>query len=456
MATKQLILVILVIVNPSFEGTTDNRIEDVDPLDEAKAAIWKEQNAQNIGGMLNNLMQSDGAKQLGDMLVNAAGGESGKQILQGLGSILGQGQNLDPSVLGAAMSMFQAANSENGDEGLNPGTILSFLGNLMGQSGQNNFISYLPMFLQTMNAFFGPEAEERVRKHSSHSDMMPAFMEKIHILSDHFMNSEMGKQLINTIGAEKFVKIFSDDKGNFSYRKFVDMLENHSFRKHWISIVTNRIALVISHISDPKIQRKYLITFQHFLNSILKSQGYPKSALFDFNRPTETITNIINYMAKDMLKTKVDSKQYVKPAVEYIQELFNLGQKRGMLNVDHQQVSDKLADTINLEVIEPIARVNRAYRFARKVRECDKYVMCLVNQDPQDEKLSLPGLKPLLSRSASLILSWSLSSQTGTPFWTFYRLIMERGNCQEFFLDACNDFHAEEIKVTTEYVHNEL
>lgn len=49
-----------------------------------------------------------------------------------------------------------------------------------------------------------------------------------------------------------------------------------------------------------------------------------------------------------------------------------MAQQRGMLYMDSHQLSDKLADTINLEVIEPIARVNRAYRFARKVPQCDK------------------------------------------------------------------------------------
>jgi hypothetical protein len=101
-----------------------------------------------------------------------------------------------------------------------------------------------------------------------------------------------------------------------------------------------------------------------------------------------------------------------------------------MLSVDSQLLSDKLADTINLEVIEPIARVNRAYRFAKKVPQCDKYVMCLVNREPQDEKPSLPGLRPLLSKSASLILSWFLSSTTKTSYWDLYRSITDQRDCQ--------------------------
>jgi hypothetical protein len=66
MATKHLIfLVILVISHRSLGDLTDNKIDDESsPLAEAAADILKEQNLQNVGGMLNNLMHSDGAKRV--------------------------------------------------------------------------------------------------------------------------------------------------------------------------------------------------------------------------------------------------------------------------------------------------------------------------------------------------------------------------------------------------------
>lgn len=64
---------------------------------------------------------------------------------------------------------------------------------------------------------------------------------------------------------------------------------------------------------------RYLSAFQHFINSLLKGQGYPKTTLFDINRPTETITAAVNYFAKHSLNYKLNAKQYVKPAVEYVQ-----------------------------------------------------------------------------------------------------------------------------------------
>lgn len=58
----------------------------------------------------------------------------------------------------------------------------------------------------------------------------------------------------------------------------------------------------------------------------------------------------------------------------FFQEVFRLGQSKGFISkgMDSRELSHKLTDTINLEIIEPIARVNRAYRFAKKVPKCDR------------------------------------------------------------------------------------
>lgn len=313
MATINSLLVILVITSPSLQDISDNKIEDPSPIAEAKAEILKEQNMQNIGGMINNFMQSDGAKTLGDLLSNA-GGENAGDILQGLGSVFGQGKGFDPSTLAMVMN-FVNQNSQKSDDGFDLNSIFS----LFGSGEKASMWTYFPMLIQTLNAFVGPEADARAKNHAGHANLLPPIIEKLHLLFDHFINSELGKSIINTVGAEKFVKVFADENGRMSYRRFVDMLENHSFRKHWIRMLTNRIASIISHFSDSKTQKKYITTFQHFINSILKSQGYPKATLFDPKRPIETISALVNHFTKETLHTKISSKQYVKPLVEYVQ-----------------------------------------------------------------------------------------------------------------------------------------
>lgn len=87
------------------------------------------------------------------------------------------------------------------------------------------------------------------------------------------------------------------------------------------------------------------------LNGFLQSQGIPKHALIDPHRPSETISNLVDHIARQYLHTKLSSVTYVKPAVSYVKDLFKLGKARGLLQkFNATELSDKLTDTVNLEV----------------------------------------------------------------------------------------------------------
>lgn len=86
-------------------------------------------------------------------------------------------------------------------------------------------------------------------------------------------------------------------------------------------------------------------------NGFLQSQGIPKQALFDPQRPSETVANLVDHIAREYLQTKFSSLIYVKPAVSYAKDLFKLGKARGLLQkFNATELSDKLTDTLNLEV----------------------------------------------------------------------------------------------------------
>lgn len=306
------LLVIFLLLGSSLQDTSDNQIDEPNIFAEAAAEILKSQNAQSVGGMLNNLLQSDGGKQIGDILNN--------DVVKNLGSMIGK----DPNLVGNMLDLFQPKGHQEAggaSDGFDPSFFFQLLGNVMGQDGKQDIWSYLPMFLQTINSFVGPEADERARAHAGHAELLPPFMEKIHLMFDHFLNTDFSKKMFNTFGAEKWVKVFADEDGKFTYKRFIDMMENHSFRKHWIKMITDRLAGFFSVVSDPTTQKKYLVTFQHFVNSIIRTQGFPKSTMFDPTRPTESISALINYLVKSNFQMKIDSKKYVKPAVEYTQVL---------------------------------------------------------------------------------------------------------------------------------------
>lgn len=41
--------------------------------------------------------------------------------------------------------------------------------------------------------------------------------------------------------------------------------------------------------------------------------------MFDPSKPTESLTAFVNYAFKQYVGMKISSKQYIKPAVEYVQ-----------------------------------------------------------------------------------------------------------------------------------------
>ncbi|CAG9859340.1 unnamed protein product [Phyllotreta striolata] len=443
---------------------------------------------QGLGSLLNQgdnkNKQGEGTaallQTLGTLFAQGSGGKKeggGAALLQGLGSLLSSGQGgIDPQLIGSVLNAFSDQGGEKAkeapqkprktDEDFNMDDLLTLAGSFLGSKDQKNkqgknanFLSMLPGILQTINTFMGPEADERAKGHEGHSWLMPPLLEKFHVLFDHFVHSEIGKQTIAAIGAEKSFKVFMDENGRFNYRKFGELMENLSYRRQWIRIVTDRIAEFIKYAAQPKVYKSYVMGGQLFFNSYIKSLGFPKSTHFDSSRPVETISAFVNYVGKKYFEVKINAKEHVKPAVIYITELMRLAEASGTMKSlsNSKELSDKLADTINLEVIEPLVRVNRAYRFCKAVPKCTRYVLCLVNHESENPAgESLPGLKKGLYRASSLAAGWFLSGETGVPFWTLYVDITNKADCKKLYFEECNEFHVEELRVTTEYVHNEL
>jgi hypothetical protein len=78
-----------------------------------------------------------------------------------------------------------------------------------------------------------------------------------------------------------------------------------------------------------------------------------------------------------------------------------MGQSKG-LSLSHlssQEIESKLSETVNGEVIEPLLRVWRAYRYGTSHPQCDRYVICAVNQqDPSAAQGA--GLRPGITKLA--------------------------------------------------------
>ena len=103
----------------------------------------------------------------------------------------------------------------------------------------------------------------------------------------------MGQTLWKNSGLAKIVGTMTDGEGRIEWEKIFESFANPSLRRRWVGSLTNFVAEWISHATDPATQQRYLATAQFIGNTFLKSQGYPKSVMFDPVRPTDSLSRYL-------------------------------------------------------------------------------------------------------------------------------------------------------------------
>lgn len=178
------------------------------------------------------------------------GGIGAAQILSGIGQLINANNNagggnsgFDPSIIGNMIEMFTSNSDSNSDDddddqssgkrarrsnsnknaqdnGIGIETILNIATAIMGNSnnvdGQqqqsadktnDGLISLIPMAIQAINSFSGPDGEKIHAKHKDHQWVLPPFLERIHVMWDHFSNSELAQALWEKSGVNAVFKV---------------------------------------------------------------------------------------------------------------------------------------------------------------------------------------------------------------------------------------------------------
>ncbi|KAK2588072.1 hypothetical protein KPH14_004137 [Odynerus spinipes] len=392
----------------------------------------------------NAFVQSDTGKQLGDVL--SGGGKSSDngigQMLLKVGGMLAAGNDgrddMWGSLLEGLSSVGESSNKRTTrdvddarDQGFNFESMLNMGSMMLGQQTNGEaLLGFLPMILDTFNYGGGSPDSSKKHDHSGHSWFLPPILENLHVMWEHFSNSELGQALWKKSGLSNIVGQMSDERGNLQYEKILDSFENPTLRRRWIKSLTNYVAEWIAHISDPTTRQRYLTTVQFIGNSFLKSQGYPKMVMFDANKPTESITRLLNAVARKHLGMKIDSSQYVKPAISYIQELLDLASEKGfiMSRISARELSNRLSDTINNDIMWPSLKSYRAYKWSVKHPECASQILCTLNEK-NDGNEEVPMLRNVMGKITSFPAAWAVSNKININFWVLYGAIMEHGGC---------------------------
>ncbi len=236
----QIVLFIAVIsVNQSWQHSTQRPSNDDDSnpfLDMAttflQETIANQNGGNGLGGiasLIGNMMQPDGAGK------SDGGGIGAAQIISGIGSLMansggsgGGGGGFDPSIITNVLEMFAGTDSntdangrqkrsndaQNGGIGID--TIINIASAFINTNkeqgrgnneGQDGLMSLLPMVVQAYNSFTGPEGDEVHAKHKEHAWVLPPFLEKIHVIWDHFSNSELAEALWKKSGVHSIFKV---------------------------------------------------------------------------------------------------------------------------------------------------------------------------------------------------------------------------------------------------------
>ncbi|XP_022827489.1 uncharacterized protein LOC111357139 [Spodoptera litura] len=422
-----------------------------------------------IGSIVGNLMQGDNAKNLGAMFGQTDNGNAG-DMLSGLGSLLGgQDGKIDPALVGSMISMFaqQMGTTESSKparqkrENKEPGelNLESMMTLASGLLGNKNAGGFMPLVMNVLSSFSDSEAQKRADEHKDHASFLPPFLEKAHLYWDIFINSELGKTIWEKSGLKRGLKAFTGPDGNISFQQMFKNFENHSFRRHWIKAAAKYLTDMVVHVAKPEVYSRYLISGQYITNSFLDSQGFPKSTHFNVKKPEQSLTTLLNHVLKKYLDMDTDVGEYVVPAVEYVKQTLKMAEattKTMSTRGDYNAIADRLTDTLNLEVIEPVLRVYRAYQHSVKAPHCQEHLMCLVNRHHDQDKKGIPGFKAGLTKLSSLAASAALSFQNGKGFFDLYNAIQNDVNCEAAYPADCSAFHEHELKVTTEVYHSEL
>lgn len=208
----------------------------------------------SIASLVGNLVQPD-AKTGGGRGGGGGGGIGAAQILSGLGSLMagangggsGGGGGFDPAIIGNVIEMFTSqqggGNSGGGankrrkrniepqqqDSGMGLDTVLNlvsmFTNNMNGNNAAGNgkrsngaggatenagegLLGLLPMVMQAVNSFAGADGDRTRAKHKDHAFVLPPFLEKVHVMWDHFAHSELAEALWQKSGVHAVFKVF--------------------------------------------------------------------------------------------------------------------------------------------------------------------------------------------------------------------------------------------------------
>nr|ATU83046.1 secreted hypothetical protein [Pristhesancus plagipennis] len=359
-------------------------------------------------------------------------------------------KGLDPSIIASMLE--HVGNSGSHKDGMgneiedSPGA---------GTGPLDLLATFVPLLLQQQgHKHYDDPALEDVQGHEQFDKITSLLPTIISQIWEMFKSSSAWGELWDKSGLGKTLSLFNGPEGRLRLEAAVRSLENHQFRKKWLRSMVSFVMEYVKQFADPGMQKRYTANTISFVNSILMSQGYKPHELFNRGQPfDESLIRVTDLVSRRTFGIQIESAKYIRPVSKYFNELVGIGRGTSISTMSARETEDKLADMLNQEVLEGILRVWQGHKYALRHHKCDKYVLCELNRLHNSQKYVM---RPVVTKLSSIVSAWFLSGQTGSSFLSLYDAIVEDYNCQNEFPVDCVGFHEEDLRITTEYAHNEL
>ncbi|KAK9501226.1 hypothetical protein O3M35_011980 [Rhynocoris fuscipes] len=361
-------------------------------------------------------------------------------------------KGLDPSMVA---SMLEHVGAVGASSSSNEGGAGNDIEDNAGGGPLDLLATFVPLLLQQQgHKHYDDPALEDVQGHEQFDRITNLFPSIISQIWEMLKSSGAWGELWDKSGLGKTLSLFNGPEGRLRLEAAVRSLENHQFRKKWLRSMVAFVMEYVKQFADPAMQKRYTANTVSFVNSILISQGYKPHEIFNRGQPfDESLIRVIDLVSRRTFGISVDSAKYIRPVSKYFNELVGVGRGTSVSQLTARETEDKLADMLNQEVLEGILRVWQGHKYTLRHQKCDKYILCELNRPDTTQKYVM---RPVVTKIASIVSAWFLSGHTGSSFLSLYDAIVEDYNCQNEFPVDCVGFHEEDLRITTEYAHNEL
>lgn len=291
--------------NPFFEAAKSFLSEALENQQKDNSAATGGGGLAAMGGLLQQFLQKDGGKQLGDIFTGgrAAGNNNGADILSGIASIFaestgkseGGGQGLDPSIIGHVAELItnviSTESPKTDDDDLKTNEIpsskdqqqssgqqqqfdwnsaLQIASAFMPKSGDDGqsssgalegLLNLLPLLSSGLSGSHVHFADAELEDKEEHEmfrkpSFLPPFLNNLYEYWEHFKTSDLGQTLWSNSGLENIFQLFIDKDGYFQVDRVFESMENTSFRRKWIKSLSTFVGGWVKHLSDPLTQAR--------------------------------------------------------------------------------------------------------------------------------------------------------------------------------------------------------